>query len=123
LLHAQKARDIAPVWRLQQGHMRDDAAKEKAAVAYCCCVTSAKVLPCVMTLYNSIGTTYTSFRKADARIAAAIDAALGDVASVVNVGAVTCASWRVDAHGLAGCGVSVGDLRGEELRFGCNERA
>lgn len=122
-VHAEKARHIAPVWPLQRGRRRDDAAKGKAAVVSCCRVTNAKVLPCGLTLYNSIGTTYTSFRNADPRIAAAIDAALGGVASVVNVGVVACTSWRVDADGLAGCGVSFGDLRGEELRFGCSGRA
>ncbi len=40
-----------------------------------------------MALYDTIGGTYASFRQPDPRIAAAIDAALGDAASVVNVGA------------------------------------
>jgi len=40
-----------------------------------------------MTLYDNIGRNYASFRRPDPRIAAAIDAALGDAASVVNVGA------------------------------------
>jgi len=38
-------------------------------------------------LYDSIGGNYAAFRRPDPRIAAAIDAALGDAASVVNVGA------------------------------------
>ena len=40
-------------------------------------------------LYNRIGTTYTTTRRADPRIAAAIEDALGDAVSVVNVGAGT----------------------------------
>lgn len=40
-----------------------------------------------MALYDSIGRNYARFRQPDRRIAAAIDAALGDCASVVNVGA------------------------------------
>ncbi|MEU4161971.1 methyltransferase domain-containing protein [Actinoplanes sp. NPDC026670] len=40
-----------------------------------------------MAVYDVIGTTYTSTRRPDARIAARIAAALGDAASVVNVGA------------------------------------
>jgi SAM-dependent methyltransferase len=40
-----------------------------------------------MALYDSIGQTYRATRRADPRIAAAILDALGDVASVVNVGA------------------------------------
>jgi len=40
-----------------------------------------------MALYDSIGRTYATFRRPDRRIAAAIEAALGDAASVVNVGA------------------------------------
>jgi SAM-dependent methyltransferase len=39
-----------------------------------------------MALYDSIGRTYSSTRRADPRIAAAIADALGDAASVVNVG-------------------------------------
>ncbi|MFO1048750.1 MAG: methyltransferase domain-containing protein [Geminicoccaceae bacterium] len=42
-----------------------------------------------MALYDSIGRTYAQFRRPDRRIAAAIDAALGDAASVVNIGAGT----------------------------------
>ena len=42
-----------------------------------------------MALYDSIGRTYAAFRRPDPRIAAAIEAALGDAASVVNVGAGT----------------------------------
>jgi len=42
-----------------------------------------------MALYNTIGQTYSSFRRPDPRIATAIEAALGDAASVVNVGAGT----------------------------------
>ncbi|MBX3389838.1 MAG: class I SAM-dependent methyltransferase [Phycisphaeraceae bacterium] len=42
-----------------------------------------------MSLYDSIGTNYASFRKPDPRIAEAITLALGDAASVVNVGAGT----------------------------------
>lgn len=42
-----------------------------------------------MTLYDTIGRGYSGFRKPDARIAAAIDAALGDAVTVVNVGAGT----------------------------------
>ena len=40
-----------------------------------------------MVLYDSIGQTYRSTRRADRRIAAAIFDALGDAASVVNIGA------------------------------------
>jgi SAM-dependent methyltransferase len=40
-----------------------------------------------MALYDSIGRSYAGFRRPDPRIAAAIDAALGDATSVVNVGA------------------------------------
>lgn len=40
-----------------------------------------------MTLYDSIGRGYAKLRRPDPRIAAAIEAALGDAASVVNVGA------------------------------------
>lgn len=42
-----------------------------------------------MTLYDTIGRGYAARRREDARIAAAIWAALGDAASVVNVGAGT----------------------------------
>jgi SAM-dependent methyltransferase len=41
----------------------------------------------VSELYDRIGTTYTATRRADPRIAAAIDRALGDARTVVNVGA------------------------------------
>ncbi|MBN8598040.1 MAG: class I SAM-dependent methyltransferase [Planctomycetes bacterium] len=40
-----------------------------------------------MALYNTIGRNYASFRRPDPRIAAALEAALGDAASVVNIGA------------------------------------
>lgn len=40
-----------------------------------------------MALYDSIGRGYAAFRQPDRRIASAIEAALGDAASVVNVGA------------------------------------
>ena len=39
------------------------------------------------TVYDVIGTGYVATRRADPRIASAINAALGDAASVVNVGA------------------------------------
>jgi SAM-dependent methyltransferase len=42
-----------------------------------------------MALYDSIGRTYAALRRPDRRIASAIEAALGDAASVVNVGAGT----------------------------------
>ncbi|BEL05265.1 class I SAM-dependent methyltransferase [Actinoplanes sichuanensis] len=42
-----------------------------------------------MAVYDAIGTTYAGTRRPDARIAARIEAALGDAASVVNVGAGT----------------------------------
>lgn len=42
-----------------------------------------------MALYDSIGLGYAGFRRPDRRIASAIEAALGDAASVVNVGAGT----------------------------------
>ena len=42
-----------------------------------------------MALYDSIGRTYAKFRRPDQRIASAIEAALGDAASVVNIGAGT----------------------------------
>ncbi|HWA53627.1 MAG TPA: hypothetical protein VG816_05585, partial [Solirubrobacterales bacterium] len=37
--------------------------------------------------YDRIGVGYARFRRADPRIAARVEAALGDAASVVNVGA------------------------------------
>ena len=40
-----------------------------------------------MSLYDTIGQTYSRFRQPDPRIASAFDAALGDAASVVNIGA------------------------------------
>lgn len=40
-----------------------------------------------VTLYDGIGHNYAQFRRTDPRIAAAIDAALGDATSVVNIGA------------------------------------
>lgn len=40
-----------------------------------------------MALYDSIGRGYAAYRRPDPRIASAIDGALGDAASVVNVGA------------------------------------
>ncbi len=40
-----------------------------------------------MPLYDTIGRDYAAFRRPDPRIAAAVDAALGDAGSVVNVGA------------------------------------
>lgn len=40
-----------------------------------------------MTLYDGIGRTYAQFRRPDPRIASAIEAALGDATSVVNIGA------------------------------------
>ncbi|MFO0873827.1 MAG: class I SAM-dependent methyltransferase [Phycisphaerales bacterium] len=40
-----------------------------------------------MALYDNIGRGYATFRRPDGRIASAIDAALGDAASVVNIGA------------------------------------
>src|SRR4051794_19643529 len=42
-----------------------------------------------MTRYDTIGRTYTATRRPDPRIAAQIDAALGDAQRVVNVGAGT----------------------------------
>jgi SAM-dependent methyltransferase len=42
-----------------------------------------------MALYDSIGRSYAGFRRPDQRIASAIDAALGDAISVVNIGAGT----------------------------------
>ncbi|WP_034090630.1 class I SAM-dependent methyltransferase [Streptacidiphilus albus] len=42
-----------------------------------------------MTIYDTIGATYTSTRRPDPRIGAQIHAALGDVRTVVNVGAGT----------------------------------
>jgi SAM-dependent methyltransferase len=42
-----------------------------------------------MALYDSIGRNYAGFRRPDHRIASAIDAALGDAISVVNIGAGT----------------------------------
>ena len=43
-------------------------------------------------LYERIGVGYTATRRADPRIAALIDPALGDAGTVVNVGAG--AGWR-----------------------------
>jgi hypothetical protein len=52
-------------------------------------------------LYDAIGRTYVTTRRADPRIARLVDEALGDATSVVNVGAGTAptsrraaASWR-----------------------------
>jgi SAM-dependent methyltransferase len=42
-----------------------------------------------MALYDTIGGTYAQFRRPDPHIAAAIEAALGDATSVVNIGAGT----------------------------------
>lgn len=42
-----------------------------------------------MALYDNIGRNYAEFRRPDRRIASAIDAALGDAGSVVNIGAGT----------------------------------
>ena len=42
-----------------------------------------------MTVYDEIGTTYAAVRRPDPRLAARITAALGDAATVVNVGAGT----------------------------------
>ncbi len=42
---------------------------------------------CHMALYDTIGRNYAALRRPDPRIASAIDAALGDAASVVNIGA------------------------------------
>ena len=42
-----------------------------------------------MALYDTIGGTYAQFRRPDQRIASAIEAALGDATSVVNIGAGT----------------------------------
>ena len=42
-----------------------------------------------MALYDTIGGNYAQFRRPDPRIAAAIEAALGDATSVVNIGAGT----------------------------------
>jgi SAM-dependent methyltransferase len=49
-------------------------------------------------LYDSIGRTYAKFRRPDARIAAAIEVALGDAESVVNIGAGT---GSYEPHGRA----------------------
>ena len=50
-----------------------------------------------MALYDSIGRNYAGFRRPDDRIAAAIDAALGDAASLVNIGAGTGRTSRATA--------------------------
>lgn len=42
-----------------------------------------------MTIYDTIGVTYNNSRRADPRIAVQICTALGDCASVINVGAGT----------------------------------
>ena len=50
-----------------------------------------------MALYDTIGDKYAQFRRPDPRIATAIEAALGDAMSVVNIGAgrsKTAISWR-----------------------------
>ena len=52
-------------------------------------------------LYDSIGDTYRTTRRADPRIAEAIVAALGDAGSVVNVGAGTGAYEPADRKVLA----------------------
>jgi SAM-dependent methyltransferase len=54
-----------------------------------------------MTLYDAIGATYSSHRRADPRIAAALLAALGDAATVVNVGAGTGSYEPVDRRVVA----------------------
>lgn len=52
-------------------------------------------------LYDDIGRTYMTTRRADPRIAAAIDAAIGDATSIVNVGAGTGAYEPVDRDVVA----------------------
>lgn len=52
-----------------------------------------------MALYDSIGRGYSAFRRPDPRIAAAIDAALGDAGTVVNVGAGT-GSYEPSGRGV-----------------------
>lgn len=54
-----------------------------------------------MALYDTIGRSYASFRRPDARIAAAIHAALGDAKSVVNVGAGTGSYEPTDRQVIA----------------------
>jgi hypothetical protein len=44
-----------------------------------------------MALYDDIGRTYTATRRSDPRIAARINAELGDARSVINIGAGTAA--------------------------------
>ena len=48
-----------------------------------------------MTLYDAIGTAYTRTRIPDPRIASAIEHALGDAATVLNVGAGTGSYERI----------------------------
>lgn len=52
-------------------------------------------------LYDTIGATYRNYRKPDPRIAAMIDAALGDARSVVNIGAGTGSYEPADRQVLA----------------------
>ena len=54
-----------------------------------------------MALYDSIGRNYADLRRADPRIASAINAALGDAATVVNVGAGTGSYEPIDRAVLA----------------------
>jgi hypothetical protein len=49
------------------------------------------------TSYDEIGQGYAQLRRPDPRIAAAIEAALGDAASVVNVGARTGSNAEIEA--------------------------
>lgn len=54
-----------------------------------------------MVLYDSIGVSYAKLRRPDRRIAAAIDAALGDAHSVVNIGAGTGSYEPLDRQVIA----------------------
>lgn len=60
-----------------------------------------------MALYDSIGRGYAALRRPDPRIAALIDVALGDAASVVNVGAGT---GSYEPHGRKVLGVEPSDV-------------
>ena len=63
-----------------------------------------------MTRYDTIGRTYRSTRRPDPRIATQITAALGDAATVVNIGAGT-GSYEPDDRFVAACDPSITMLR------------
>ena len=53
------------------------------------CSSASPAMPEASPLYDTIGLDYANLRRADRRIAAAIEGALGDARTVLNVGAGT----------------------------------